>query len=351
MRSAHPLRAHVSRGAQALLAMTAVAFATTTRATVAEAACEAGLSTCVDADTFYPHAGPAYFSVVGGTATTARATAGFGWAATYAARPIVLLVPSSRPSGTEVAAVDHLTNATFLFSYGLSDRIEATLALPATLYRTGTGISAITGQSTTELSRSALRDIRVGSAFALLPTPSSVAPRPFSLATRLEFTLPTGEESSFSGDRTVVAMPSVAAEFRRSGLVLGGELGARLRGTSDLAGTRVGSQIAFAFGMGGEILDGQKLGVLLEAIALPTLVAQHELSPLGSNEQRRVTGNRPLLMPTEWLASVRTGALMSGDLSLSLGAGGSLGLTGESGMLSPSLRVILAVRYAATARE
>jgi hypothetical protein len=52
------------------------------------------------------------------------------------------------------------------------------------------------------------------------------------------------------------------------------------------------------------------------------------------------------LMPTEWLASVRTGELMEGDMSLSLGAGGSLGLTGESGVTSPAFRVTFAVRYA-----
>ena len=55
-------------------------------------------------------------------------------------------------------------------------------------------------------------------------------------------------------------------------------------------------------------------------------------------------------MPTEWLASVRTGELLSGDMSLSLGAGGSLGLTGESGMTSPSFRVVFALRYAPLGR-
>jgi hypothetical protein len=51
-------------------------------------------------------------------------------------------------------------------------------------------------------------------------------------------------------------------------------------------------------------------------------------------------------MPTEWLASVRTGELLSGDMSLSLGAGSSLGLTGESGITSPAFRVVLGLRYA-----
>jgi len=332
-----------------LVVIAALGFALASLPRRARAACDHGLSTCFDADTFWPHAGPAYFNLVGGTATTSTGLLGFGWSTTYIARPIVLLLPSSRPSGTEVAAVDRLWNATFLFSYGLAERIEATIAIPTTLYRTGTGISALTQQSSQQLARAAMRDVRAGTAFALLPAPPPGAGG-FSLATRLEIGLPTGDESSFSGDRTVVGLPSVAAEFRRSGLVIGSEMGARLRTTSDLAGTRVGSQLAFSFGMGGEILDGSKLGILLEAVALPTLVAQHELAP-ASTGGRAVLGNRRPLMPTEWLASVRTGELLSGDMSLSLGAGGSLGLTGESGVTSPSFRVVFALRYAPRARR
>ena len=319
-----------------------VALASSPR--LAHAACGAGLSTCIEADTFWPHAGPAYFNIAGSTTTTARGVLGFGWVTTYLARPIVLLVPSSQPGGTEVAAVDHLWNATFLFSYGLSERIEATLALPTTAYRTGTGISALTQQTSQPLARTAMRDIRVGSAFALLPAPPP-GTGGVSVATRLELGLPTGAESSFNGDRTVIGLPSVAGEFRQAGLVLGAEIGARLRTTSDLLGTRVGSQLVFSFGVGGEILEGNKLGILVEAVTLPTLTAQHELGP-ASAEGRPVVGDRRMLMPTEWLASVRTGELLSGDMSLSLGAGGSLGLTGESGVTSPSFRAVLAVRYA-----
>jgi ABC-type dipeptide/oligopeptide/nickel transport system ATPase subunit len=41
---------------------------------------------------------------------------------------------------------------------------------------------------------------------------------------------------------------------------------------------------------------------------------------------------------------------MSGDMSLSVGAGSSLGLAGESGVTSPSFRVVLALRYAPRGR-
>jgi len=313
----------------------------------ARAACDPGLSTCIDADTFWPHAGPGYFSNVGGTAVTPRGAFGFGWITTYLARPIVLLVPSTQPSGTEVTAVTYRLDTTFLFSYGLTDRIEATLAVPVALYQTGTGISALTSQSSRAIDRTAMRDVRAGAAFALLVPPPRGG---FGLASRLELALPTGDESSFNGDRTAVMLPSFAAEFRQAGLVVGGEIGARLRGTSDLFGTRVGSQLAFSLGMGGEILNENRLAVMLEAIILPTLVAQHELSPALQNQDRAVVGNRNALMPTEWLASLRTASLMSGDMAVSLGAGSSLGLTGESSVTSPSFRLTLGLRYAPRAK-
>jgi hypothetical protein len=330
-----------------LVALVAFGFVLWGSPSSARAACDPGLSTCIDADTFWPHAGPAYFSNVGGTALTPHGAFGFGWITTYLTRPIVLLLPSTQTGGTEVTAVNYRLDATFLFSYGLTDRIEATLAVPVALYQTGTGISALTSQSSRSIDRTAMRDVRAGAAFALLVPPPRGG---FSLASRLELALPTGDESSFNGDRTTVMLPSFAAEYRRSGLVLGGEFGARLRGTSDLFGTRVGSQLAFSLGIGGEILSEDRLAVVLEAMILPTLVAQHELSPVVLNQDRAVSGDRNALMPTEWLASLRTAALMSGDMAVSFGAGGSLGLTGESGATSPSFRLVLGLRYAPRAK-
>ena len=327
----------------------ALGFALASASGIARAACQDGFSTCIDADTHWPHAGPAFFDVVGSTATTAPGAVGFGWATTYLSRPVVLLLPSSQTGGTEVAAVRHLWNATFLFSYGLTDRLEANVAIPTTLYRDGTGVSTLTQQSSSDLSHTSLRDLRVGATFALLPEPSPDAAG-FTLASRFQLALPTGDETAFSGDRTVVAVPSLAGAYRQSRLILGAEIGARLRGTSDLVGTRMGSQLLASFGMGSELLNGHELGVMLEAVLLPTLVEQYELSSVSPQSGRTVAGDRRFLMPTEWRASVRTAELMSGDLSLSLGLGGSLGLTGESGVTSPAFRTTFSVRYAPRVR-
>src|SRR4051812_30654728 len=82
------------------------------------------LSTCFDADAFWPHAGPATFNFVGGAATTPSGTVSFGIFSTYLTRPIVLLVPSVAPEGAEAVAIDHLWDTTFVFSLGLTDRLD-----------------------------------------------------------------------------------------------------------------------------------------------------------------------------------------------------------------------------------
>jgi hypothetical protein len=312
----------------------------------ADCASKSGLSTCIEADTFWPHAGSAYFNFVGGTRTTAPGRVGFGMVTTYLARPIVLIVPTADPNGAEVNAVGHLWDNTFLFSLGLLDRLEATVAIPVALYRVGTGVSSLTSQKAEEISRGAMRDTRIGAAYTVLAQRQAPEADGFGLTARLQLALPTGDESSFAGDRSVVAIPSVAGDWQKDRFTLGAELGARIRKTSELSGSRVGPQLAFAWGAGVELLSGRLLGVLIEATLLPTLVAQHELALVPGSDERVVSGSRRLLMPVEWLASLRTAELLSGDMSVNLGGGSSLPVTGEAGITAPSYRLVLSVRYA-----
>lgn len=308
------------------------------------------LSTCIDADTLWPRPGPGYFGFVGGTDTTAAGQAGFGVVTTYAARPLILMAPTTQPTGTEVAAVDDLWDATFLFSLGLTDRIELDAALPITLGRNGTGVSALTSQTPASLPRATMRDVRFGATFALAPRAREFPGNAFGVATRFEIALPTGDETSFAGDRSLVGIPSVAADYRQGVFMVGGELGARLRETAELVGSRVGSQVVVALGIGAQLRDADKLSLHLEAMALPTLVGQDELGLDLETGKRVASGTRPALVPAEWQASLRSAELMDGDLSASLGFGTSFALTGDSGITSPSVRVMFSVRYAPLGR-
>jgi hypothetical protein len=307
------------------------------------------LSTCIDADTLWPHPGPAYFGFVGGTDTTAAGQAGFGVVTSYAARPLVLMVPSTEPNGTEIPAVDDLWDMSFLLSFGLTDRLELGAALPVTLGRSGTGVSALTSQTPSAIARTTMRDIRVGATFGLTPRATDYPGNTFAVVSRFELSLPTGDETSFAGDRSLVGVPSFAADFRSGPFMAAGELGARLRQTSDLVGSRVGSQIVIALGVGAQLRESDKLSVHLEAMMLPTLVGQNELGLDVGTGRRVATSARPPLVPAEWQASVRYAELLNGDLSAGLGFGSSLGF-GDSPITMPSVRGIFSIRYAPLGR-
>src|SRR3954471_4502323 len=71
---------------------------------------ESRLSTCLDADTFWPHAGPGRFLFFPGGGTTAAGLMSFGVPATYLENPIVLATASASPVASEFAAVDKLVD-------------------------------------------------------------------------------------------------------------------------------------------------------------------------------------------------------------------------------------------------
>jgi hypothetical protein len=258
---------------------------------------------------------------------------------------VVLAIPSADPNGTEVVAVDHVSDATLLVSFGLTDRVDASLALPVVAYRSGSGISPLTSRRTQPISHAAMRDARVGAGFRLAGCPARVGcEHPFGMAARLELSLPTGDDS-FAGDRSVVVTPSLSGEWSAPPFVAGAEIGARIRNTADLAGSRVGSQVVLALGLGADVLEGGRLGFVVEAMALPTLVAQRELTFDQATGERIESGSRPLLVPAEWEAALRSADLFTDGMSLSFGAGTPLLFTGESGITSPRYRVTFSIRY------
>jgi OOP family OmpA-OmpF porin len=332
-----------------VLSVVAAALAWGAQADPARADCasESHLSTCFDADNFWPHAGPAYFNFVGGTATTARGTVGFGLVTTYLTRPVVLSIPSSDPQGADVIAVRDLVDTTPLFSLGLTDRLDVDLAVPVALYRTGIGISPLTSQGSESIPRTAMRDLRAGATFRFMgASPRMTDDARFGLAGRFELSLPTGAQGSFAGDGSVVAIPSLAAEWRPGALVLGAEVGGRVRKTADLAGSRVGSQLVLALGAGVDVLDLSRLGVFAEVAALPTFAAQRDLVRDPITGDRSDAGGRAPLVPIEWQLGIRSADILAQGVSLSLGAGSALFIGGESAVTSPRFRATLSIRYA-----
>jgi hypothetical protein len=312
----------------------------------ADPACYGPLSPCIDDDAMWPHAGRARFVQVGSAETLPAAQLGFGIVATYLSRPVVLQVPTPGAFGSNQYAVDQQANATFLWAYGMTDRLELDFALPITLAESGAGLSPITGGA--QLKDTAVRDLRLGFAYEIVPhTPGpktypagsnshedGPSTREFGVVGRFELSAPTGDREQFAGETGGVFVPSLAADYRHpGGFIAGLEAGARIRQTTDLLTARVGSQLVLGAGVGYEILPNELLTVAFEAWALPMLVAQAD----GST-----------IVPAEWQVSARTAPTRHGDVSLELSGGGPF--QSPQPITTPAFRFTLGVRWAPTGR-
>jgi hypothetical protein len=299
--------------------------------------CGGAQSPCIDDDVLWPHAGPATFVAVGSTDTVAPGQLGFGLVTSYLSRPIVIRVPAPGPGGSPQYAVNDQVNGTFLWAYGVTQRLELDLALPLTFGQGGTGLQPITGGS--DLHDTAQRDLRFGFAYAIVPhlrldaADSTDGADAWGLTGRLEVTAPTGDHDQFASDGAGVFVPSLAADFRHGRFTAGAEVGARIRPVEALLGARVGTQLVAELGVAYDLLPRHLLTAAVEAWALPTLAGAANAS--GDT-----------LVPAEWQLSARTAPLLGGDLSIELGGGGAIPIGGDSQITTPRFRFTLGVRWA-----
>lgn len=322
----------------------------------ADGACHNPLvSTCIDSDSLWPHAGPQRFAAVGSAETVAEEQVAFGLVSTYQSRPIVLRLASPGPGGSDQYVVDDQVNASFLFAYGVTDRLQLDVGVPVTLAQTGAGTSPLTGGR--PLGDTAVRDMRFGFAYALVPRARIGLERAaaeggpgkgFAAVTRLTVSAPTGDDSDFAGERTAVFSPTVAGDYRISRLFFGAELGARLRPVTEFAGARVGSQLTTALGAGYDILPHDALSVQLEGRAYLNFAEQHDSqqSALGP----RSAPNGKTITPAEWMLGVRSAPLIESDVAFYAGGGGPIPV-GDAAITVPRFRFVVGFSYAPMQRD
>lgn len=308
------------------------------------------VSTCIQSDTYWPHAGPSgRFLYTGATETVAQGTIGFGLATTYLSRPIVLHVASPGPTGTDQFAVDNQVNGNFLWAYGVSDRLQLDFVLPLTFIQSGGGKQPITGGA--PLQDTAMRDLRFGFAYAFVPRARVGAddkPSVWSMTGRMEISAPTGDRDQFAGEPTAVFAPSLAADYRRGRWFAGAELGFRFRRTTELVGARIGTQLTAALGVGFSILERDLLSLAVEARALPNFPEQGNAAQSAQGLVSKPNGKH--ITPAEWMLSVHSAPLLDGDLGLQLGGGGAIPIGPDAPVTTPRFRFILSVRYAPLGR-
>jgi OOP family OmpA-OmpF porin len=338
-----------------VLALRAFAFSSVLGLSLALATPEAraqscvspAFSTCVDSDTFWPHPGPQRFAAVGGTEIVAPGQTAFSLVASYQNQPLLLDGPSPGLTGTRHALIDHQINANFLFAHAISRRLQLDLAVPITLYQSGTGASPIRGGDA--LRDTAVRDVRVGFAFVLMPRTSfgnaTAQPNGDGVALTARFALgaPIGDNDSFAGDRGVVYAPSVAADVRLGRMFFGGELGGRVRPVTEFAGARIGTQLTAALGAGVDILPRRMLSSFIEGRAYANLPTQRaDAVAVGAVGDAPTEGR---IVPAEWLVGLRTAPVFGGDMSFFAGGGGPIPLT-DGALPVPRFRAVLGASFA-----
>jgi hypothetical protein len=307
------------------------------------------IDTCINSDSYWPNAGPTHFARVSSTQTVGRGEIGFGLVADWISRPVLLHIASPGPAGSDAFVVDNQVNGNFLFAYGVTDHLQLDFTLPVTLVQSGAGTSPITGGR--GLRDTAVRDLRFGFAYALIP-PERVAPaaakQRFSLAARLTISAPNGDSSDFAGERTAVFAPDVAGEYRLSRLFFGANLGVRMRPIAEFAGARVGTQLVTGLGAGADLLDRERLSVMLEASIMPNFAEQHDTSQSAFGITSIPNGKS--ITPAEWMLSARTAPLLAGDLAFMAGGGGPIPI-GDAAITVPRFRFVLGITYAPLDRD
>lgn len=306
-----------------------------------------GLSPCIDADVLRLPAGHARFLSIPAGDVIAPRQYGFAAGLSYLSRPILLLAASADPEGREIAVVRDAFDLSLLFAYGAAERLELTVATPFTLYQRGAGVQGVTSQNGPPIDSSVVRDPRIGAAFALIRRKQGLV----SAKSRLEITLPFGDEQSFAGESTFGVAPGFVLDVRKGAFFAGSEIGARLRPITELAGTRIGSQIVVSAGLGADLL-GRLLTVTGEAFILPTLASQNHSLPNGA----RI--DQAQIVPAEALGSIASSP--TPDWTFQLGAGVGLPLSSArrvdpdgsttvdhfAAPTTPRFRFVFVIRYA-----
>jgi OOP family OmpA-OmpF porin len=317
------------------------------------------VSTCIDDDHLWPHAGLSHFISIGATETLAAGQVGFGLATTYLSRPLSLSTATPGPGGSLDAVIDNQVNASFLWSYGVTNHLELDLVLPVTFGQSGSGGSAVTGASPQNaLSNTATRDLRFGFAYTLIAR-EPVDPyaaiahgrgNGVGLAGRFEVSAPTGDTGEFASNGTAVFIPGISADYRYDRLLVGAELGARLRPTQEFEGGRIGSQAFLALGASVDLLPSELFTLGAEAFFLPTFAEQHSTDTVTGVHGIESVPNGQYITPAEWMLSARTAPLFGGAFQIQLAGGGPIPFSTDE-ITNPRFRFTLSVRYAREWRD
>jgi hypothetical protein len=295
-------------------------------------------STCIASDNLWPHPGGDRFVSQAPTQLPAEGAITFGLVPTFYLRPIGFEVASPDPDGSTVFGVDRALAGHFLLAIAPADRLQLSLVVPAILYQDGAGKSDIVG-SEEDLPRSALGDMRFGAYYAFFSRDGDGP----GLSGRFEMAAPIANEQAFAGYRSATWSPGLAFDYRLGRVLVGADVGARLRQPSRLGGATLGHQLSASLGVGVDILADGWLSAGAELWALFTLHKQEEIVRAPGGRDTQVEAAPPHI-PMEWLATVRTAGFFEGQLRMLAGAGTLIPTAEHTAVTSPAFRAVLGVQ-------
>lgn len=316
-----------------------------------------GVSTCFDTNNVWVHAGPTRFVSIAPAEPIEHRTLALAVLSSYLDRPVQLRAPSPDPDGRDIPVVRGVVDLSLAYAYGLTPDLELSLATPIVLHQTGSGAEGITSQSAPPLGSAAVRDPRVGAGFTLPFGHDNAGPRSFAKL-RLELGVPLGDDHRYAGAGNFTLAPSFSMSTEQGPIHFAGELAARLRPSVPFATARIGSALLTAVGVGVDVFR-EYLSIEAEAFMLPSLVSQPGQTSSASRTHDGV------LVPAEWLLSLRSVPTQDPAFSLSLGGGTGLPLSSETretpdqaaterfaGVTTPRFRLFFGARYTpASAKE
>jgi OmpA-OmpF porin, OOP family len=282
-----------------------------------------GTDTSVDAQTWWPAAGPTDHLALRSAMVSPSGAVGFGLLA-HAMRQPLTLSPISNPTDRR-AAVDYAITTDFLWSVGILRRFQLSAAIPVVLAQSGDGARAVNAPGAAALGDTALRDIRVEASWAIVQRERVADARGLGLRLDLGAAIPFGDDKGFNGSGGATFAPMVVVDYRTRALSVTANIGARLRPTSAIADLAVGS--VGVLGVGVAVRPIARLGITAEYLNTVSLVTLADYTTTTTQEI---------------FAGVRYATDEAGDIELI--AGGAAPLT--TAPLVPAWRAVLGVSYA-----
>jgi hypothetical protein len=180
----------------------------------------------VDAQTFWPTAGPTSTAALRSTDILQHLGFGFTLFANHSVRPLVY--QSIRDAQAVRSGIDQQFTVDFLWSFALWDRLQIMAALPMVVAQSGEGITPIANNGPAgALSLVALRDARLDLGFQVLRRARRTFAEGVGLRVDFGVTLPIGD-ARFQGAATAQLRPLVVADVQFAGLTITANLGARI---------------------------------------------------------------------------------------------------------------------------